>query len=219
MKAYAYLRVSSKGQVEGDGLTRQMKAIEDYVKANGIEVVDTFSDEGISGTMENRPALAELLVALEDDTGNGVKTVLIERMDRLARDLLVQETIAHDMQKMGVRLISVCDGEDLLSEEPTRRLVRQVLGAIAEYDKTVMVLKLRVARERIRAKTGKCEGRKGYNEISPGVLEELRKLRLVKPRLTRRDMAACLNEKGLKSCGGDPFSETTVRNLLHRYGR
>lgn len=50
-----------------------------------------FSEEGISGTtdLENRPALMDLLEAL---AANGTKLLLIEKLDRLARDLMVQET-------------------------------------------------------------------------------------------------------------------------------
>ena len=60
--AFAYLRVSGKGQLEGDGFTRQREAIELYSKANDIEIVKTFEEEGVSGKtdLENRPALTDL---------------------------------------------------------------------------------------------------------------------------------------------------------------
>ena len=104
------------------------------------------------------------MVSLEQN-GLGVKTILIEKVDRLARDLMIQETIINDLQKKGFDLISVVEGDDLLSGDPTRKLVRQVLGAIAEYDETMTVLKLRTARERIRARDGKCEVRVRGNHL------------------------------------------------------
>src|ERR1700758_5359981 len=91
-RAFAYLRVSGKGQLEGDGFPRQLTAIEQYAKANGIRIERVFREEGVSGTkeLENRPALQELLEALQSD---GIKLVMVEKLDRLARDLMVQETI------------------------------------------------------------------------------------------------------------------------------
>ena len=49
-KAFAYLRVSGKGQIEGDGFTRQLAAIKKYADANGIKIAKVFREEGISGT-------------------------------------------------------------------------------------------------------------------------------------------------------------------------
>lgn len=217
-KAYGYIRVSGQGQVEGDGMIRQEKAIMDYAKANGITIEKIFKDEGVSGTLEDRPALAKLLVDLEEN-GHGIKTVIIERVDRLARDLMIQENIIADLQKNGFNLISATEGADLLSEDPTRKLVRQVLGAIAEYDKSMVVLKLRAARERKRAKNGKCEGRKSYGEAMPEVITEIRRLRRKRkgmPRRTFEKVAQELNEMGFQTMTGRPFTKQVVQNILQR---
>ena len=220
-KAYGYIRVSGQGQVDGDGLVRQEKAITDYARANGITIEYIFREEGVSGTLEQRPALARLLIDLEEN-GRDIKTILIERMDRLARDLMVQEAIISDLQHKGFDLISVTEGEDLLSEDPTRKLVRQVLGAIAEYDKTMTVLKLRAARERKRAKVGKCEGRKSYSEAMPEVIKEIRRLRRKRkgmPRRTFVKVADELNANGLTTMTGKPFTGQVVQNILQELKR
>lgn len=167
-KSYSYIRLSGKGQIDGDGFDRQIKAINDYAKANGLEVVHIFREKGVSGTLRNRPALTDVILDLEEN-GNGIHTVIIERIDRLARDLMVQENLLYDMGKHGVSVLSATDG-DLLEDDPTRKLVRQVLGAIAEYDKTMLVLKLKASRDRIKAMVGKCEGRKSYHENSPELI-------------------------------------------------
>ena len=69
------------------------------------------ADEGVSGTKElaDRPGLAALLDRLES---NGVRTVIIERADRLARDLMVQEVLVGQCVKIGVRIVTA-DGVDL----------------------------------------------------------------------------------------------------------
>ena len=216
-KAYGYIRVSGKGQVDGDGFTRQKKAISQYAKANGYKIIHTYQEEGISGTLQNRPALTEMMIDLEEN-GHGIKTVIIERIDRLARDLMVQENILHDMDKHGVKIISVADG-NLLKDDPTRKLVRQVLGAIAEYDKTMTVLKLKAARERKKAQNGKCEGRKSYQEASPALIAEIKKLRR-KPRngkrLSLQKTVEALNLNGYKTASGKEITLHTLRNIVYR---
>jgi len=215
-KAYGYVRVSGQGQLEGDGFVRQEKAVADYAEANGIRVEAIFREEGVSGAIEERPALARLLIDLEEN-GHDIRTILVERMDRLARDLMVQEAIVADLQKKGFDLISVTEGADLLSEDPTRKLVRQVLGAIAEYDKSMTVLKLRAARERKRAKSGKCEGRKSYREARPETIREIRRLRRKRKGLRRRtykETAHELNKKGLVSMTGRKWTGQLVQNVL-----
>src|SRR5262245_18886247 len=143
MKAVTYVRVSGKGQVDGDGPERQRQAISRFAKGAGLALLEEFSDLGVSGATElaDRPGLAALLDRLES---NGVRTVIVERADRLARDLMVQEVIVGQFSKIGARILT-SDGVDLSSEgdDPTRRLIRQVLGAVSEFEKRVIVLKLR----------------------------------------------------------------------------
>ncbi len=73
-------------------------------------------------------------------------------------------TIIRDFQKKGYDLISALEGNDLLSNDPTRKLIRQVFGAISQYEKSILISKLRVARDRKRLETGKCGGRNGYKD-------------------------------------------------------
>jgi DNA invertase Pin-like site-specific DNA recombinase len=83
-KAFAYVRVSGKGQMDGDGFPRQLKAIREHAAIAGLTVARIFREEGVSGTVEtmDRPAWAEMVTALH---GNGIRTIIIERLDRLAR--------------------------------------------------------------------------------------------------------------------------------------
>jgi DNA invertase Pin-like site-specific DNA recombinase len=119
-----------------------------------------FEEKGVPGKtdLENRPALSELVTALHS---NGVKLVLVESLGRLARDLMIQESILHDLKRGGFDLVSVQE-PDLCSEDPSRKLMRQVMGAFHEYEKTMIVLKLRGARQRAKARHGKCEGAKPF---------------------------------------------------------
>ncbi len=215
-KAFGYLRVSGKGQIKGDGLIRQEKAIREYAKAKEIEIVRIYREKGVSGTLANRPALAEMIIDLEEN-GHGIKTVIVEKLDRMARDLMIQESIIQDFRESSVKLISALEGQDLLDNDPTRKLVRQVLGAIAEYEKSMLVQKLRVARQRKKAKVGKCEGRKSYREAAPETVAYIKRLRR-KPRGRRRktykEIAEHLNIKGVRTLNGQLWNLQTVKNAL-----
>ncbi len=212
VKAHAYLRVSGKGQIEGDGFTRQLKAIKEYAAAHDIKIVRVFREEGVSGTAESmdRPAWSELMTTLHS---NGVRVVLIEKLDRLARDLMVQETIIADLKRNGFELVSVAE-PDLMANDPTRKLLRQMMGALAEYDKSQIVLKLRGARNRKREKEGRCEGRKPYG-FFPGedaVIARMKELRAEGLGFDR--IAAKLNAEGLKPRAGERWHGNVINRIL-----
>jgi DNA invertase Pin-like site-specific DNA recombinase len=210
--AFSYLRVSGKGQLDGDGFTRQNKAIADYALANGISVIETFEEQGVSGTKEldDRPALQDLLAALKE--GNA-KIVIIEKLDRLARDLMVQETILSDLMRQGFEIISVCE-PDLCSTDPSRVLVRQIFGAIAQYDRAMTVLKLRGARQRMKARTGRCEGVKGFGvmEGEQATIDRMTELRSA--GMSLEGIAATLNSEGRGTRMGKPWLGATVNKII-----
>ena len=214
IKGFAYLRVSGRGQIEGDGFKRQELAIRQYAKANDIRIVQVFREAGISGTkeLEDRPALMALMAALH---ANGTKLVLVERLDRLARDLMVQESILHDLKSHGFRLVSVAE-PDLCSDDPSRKLMRQIMGAFAEYEKTMIVCKLRGARQRQKTRTGSCEGAKrfGHYEGEAVVLDRMRQLR--NEGLGYDSIATRLNDEGVQTRRGAKWHPYTVSKILAR---
>ena len=216
MTAFAYLRVSGRGQVQGDGFPRQLEAVQQYARAHDIRVVKIFREQGVSGDteLENRPALMAMLEAL---VSNGTKLVLIEKLDRLARDLMVQETIIGDLRKRGFDLVSVTE-PDLLQKEPTRVMMRQIFGAIAQYEKAMIVAKLRGARQRKKAATGRCEGRKPYGH-HPGEADVASKIHALHKAGTHyAGIAERLNAEGIKPRLGTKWFPMTVSRILARSG-
>ena len=221
-KAVSYLRVSSRGQVKKDGFPRQRRAVQEYTKAHRLELIDEFRDEGVSGAKETfeRPGLTALLDRI---LANGVKVVLVEKADRLARDLIVGELILGEFRKAEVKVIAAESGTDLTAgdDNPTAKLIRQVLGAVAEFEKTGLVLKLRAARERRRRKEGRCEGRKPFGTL-PGEQETLARMKVLyrnprrRKRLSCGKIAAILNEEGRPTRTGRPWNPGTVWALMRR---
>jgi DNA invertase Pin-like site-specific DNA recombinase len=221
-KAVSYLRVSGKGQVDGDGFPRQRETIARYARAAGFELVGEFRDEGVSGTkdLDAREGLSDLLARIRS---NGVRVVLVERADRLARDLIVGELILNQFRELGVKVIAADSGTELTAgdDDPTRVLIRQVLGAVAQFEKAVIVSKLKAARVRKRRATGRCEGRKPYG-TRPGesdvvvLIHKLRRKPRGGERLSFAAIANRLNAEGHPTRTGKPWAPETVRQIVQR---
>src|SRR5208283_1697333 len=87
----------------------------------------------------DRPGFTKMLAAL---LANGARTIIVESPDRFARDLMVQ-LAGHDLLKaQGIALIAASAPTFFIEETPTAVLVRQVLGAVAQFDKASTVAKL-----------------------------------------------------------------------------
>jgi DNA invertase Pin-like site-specific DNA recombinase len=158
----------------------------------------------------DRPAFAEMMTVLHS---NGVRTIIIEKLDRLARDLMIQEATIADLQRHSFTVISVAE-PDLMATDATRILMRQLVGAVAQYDKSQIVLKLRGARMRKRAKEGRCEGRKpyGFYDGEEAVLARLKALRATGTGFDH--IAAKLNEEGVPTRTGKRWHGVVVNRIL-----
>ena len=135
---------------------------------------------------------------LERLLSNGARTILVESPDRFARDLMVQ-LAGHDMLKArGVTLVAASAPSHFVEDTPTAILVRQVLGAIAEFEKTTLVAKLAAARRRKRVATGeKVEGRKSHAEARPDAVKLAKALGRPKGgKLSLRAISADLAARG-----------------------
>jgi DNA invertase Pin-like site-specific DNA recombinase len=211
IEAFGYLRVSGRGQLHGDGFPRQRDAIERHAAANGIRIVKWFEERAVCGATEweSRPAWLEMVQNL-----NGVRTIVIERLDRLARDLMVQEHILRDLKGRAVTLVSAAE-PDLGDSDAARVLFRQLLGAIAQYDRTMIVLKLRAAR--MKAVEGRCEGRKPYGD-RPGELAVIERIRQARDAGQTFDaIAHALNYDGITTrVAGRRWYGSTVAKILQR---
>jgi DNA invertase Pin-like site-specific DNA recombinase len=222
MKVYAYLRVSGKGQLNGHGFDRQLDAVNAYCDKHGYEIDQVFKEQ-VSGTVDetDRPEFSAMITAILRD---GVNTIIVESLDRLAREYRIQEQLLIYLASKNINLIAANTGENVtkaISEDPMKKAMVQMQGIFAELDKSLLVKKLRESRERIRKEQGKCEGRKGYRDTERGaeILREIRRLRRRRKGRVRRtfnEIAERLNEQGYAAANGKPFTGNTVRGILHR---
>lgn len=223
VKAVSYLRTSSAAGVgaDKDSDKRQRTAVASFAKTGGFEVVTEFYDPAVSGVdpIETRPGFAALLDRIES---NGVRTVLVEDASRFARDLMTQELGILALINRGVRVLTA-GGDDLTdSSDPTRVMMRQIAGAFHQYEKSRLVSRLRLARERKRKAGHKVEGRKSLAETAPEAVAMARQLRDQRPRLSLRQISAALAEAGYTSHkgngsqrpGGNPYSASAVASML-----
>ena len=218
MNTVSYLRVSSKHQVAGDGFERQRIAISQWNTAHNAAHLAEFVEEGVSGTTEiiNRPALTRL-VSFILEHGN-IQAIIVEKADRLARDLITNELLLRQFVTMGVKVIEAEGGNELTSgndSNPTAVLVRQILAAVAQFEKSSIVSKLRAARNRRRAETGRCEGRKpyGHTAAEQRVVNRIAELR----DLPTREIAAILDAEGFPTRGGgERWRHSTVASIRNR---
>jgi len=213
-QAYAYLRVSGKSQVEGDGLERQAQTCIAFARTMAFDLVDTFKDEGVSGTIDSldRPELSECIVRAEREGG----CIIVERADRIARDLIVSEIFFRECRARGIEVYAADTGEELAlnDADPSRKLIRQILGALAEWEKSVIVKKLASGRARVRRETGRCEGRKPYGqtEYEVTLIEKVRAYR--RNHFSVQYIADAFNRNGHKSRDGKKWHASTIRRLI-----
>jgi len=215
----AYLRTSSAANVgtDNDSERRQREAIQGFAKRAGYDIIDEFYDAAVSGAdaIDARAGFAAMLKRIE---GNGVRTIIVETASRFARDLMVQEVGYAMLTERGIELIAADSPQSFIEDTPTARLIRQVLGAVAEFDKAMTVAKLRGARERKRAATGrKVEGRKSHAELRPEVVAEAKRLRRKRPKggqRSYRQIATELLQAGYSNSNGRPFSPSSIKAML-----
>jgi DNA invertase Pin-like site-specific DNA recombinase len=216
-KAVAYFRTSSMTNIgeDKDTLKRQREAVSKFAKAAGYELIAEYSDEGVKGAdpIDERPGFASMLKHL---ASNGVRTIIVETASRFARDMIVQETGWRFLRDAGIALIAADSPEAFLDDTPTAVMIRQILGSDSQFEKAMLVAKLRGARERKKAITGKCGGRKSYVERDPAMVAVAKKLArypINGRKRSLREVAAELEAQGYVT-GGKRYAATAVARMI-----
>lgn len=234
MNLIAYTRVSTKGQADdGYGLDVQEAAIRKWAKANGHRIVCVCSDAGVSGTKDAaaRPGLSEALDMLRPPpqaTG-----LVVAKLDRLARALHIQETVLAVAWRAGAKVYTVDGGEVLEDDpdDPMRTFVRQVIGGVAQLERSLISKRMRDGRQ-AKAAAGRHsvgdyaygfhgQGRGRDRDAAPNEAEQVAVVRIVELRnegASYRDIAATLDAEGLKPRRAEHWSPMSVRNVAVKAG-
>jgi DNA invertase Pin-like site-specific DNA recombinase len=194
-------------------LKRQEDAVRACAVARGLEIVHEYYDAAVSGAdpVDSRPGFSEMIAYM---LGNGARTIIVENASRFARDLIVQETGYQMLKTRGIELIAADAPDSFLSDTPTAALIRQILGAVAQFDKTTLVNKLRGARERKRRATGRCEGRNDWKPAPEAAVQAARDAH--SRGLKLRGISAELAARGFVSGSGKPYGAQSIALMIDR---
>ena len=215
--AVAYFRTSSETNVgaDKDTLKRQREAVTTFAKRAGYDLIAEYSDDGIRGAdpIDQRPGFAAMLAHI---AGNGVRTILVETASRFARDLIVQETGFRLLRDAGITLVAVDSPDAFLDDTPTAVMIRQILGSVSQFEKAMLVSKLKGARDR-KIKAGiKCGGRKSYVERDSSMVALAKKLARYPVnghKRSLREIAAELETAGHVT-NGKRYAATAVARMI-----
>src|SRR6266478_4772953 len=133
MRVAIYARVSSERQEKEHTIGSQLEALRNYAAQNGMEIVEEFTDEGYSGARLDRPALDRMRDLAER---RGFEVLLTYCTDRLARKFVLQALILEEMERFGVKAIFLEGGA---ADDPLSKLMHQITGAVAEFERTKIV--------------------------------------------------------------------------------
>jgi DNA invertase Pin-like site-specific DNA recombinase len=220
MKAVSYMRCSGDSQITGDTWDRQREKIHALAARQEFEIEKEWREEGVSGKIEceQRPAFQAMLAEL---LSNGCRIIIVEDLSRLARRYAVQEQILLYLCAKGITLWTCANGGQNITEEmnqdPTKRLLIGIVGLVSQWEREQLVEKLKVARQRRKARLGKGEGRHAYGE-KPGEAEVLRRILAYKAnRLKPREIAVILGQQAVPTRMGRPWNAGTVAKILARH--
>ena len=217
----AYCRVSTGNQKSEGTVELQVKAIKDYCKLSNLNLVSVFKDEAISGGLENRLGLSELLLYLEKHSD--ISSVIIWKLDRLARDLYLQEHLIRKLEELNVTLISVKE-PNLSSDDPMRKAFRQFIGIVSELEKAYITMRLSAGRIN-KARKGQYAGGRpayGYRVKNKSIVTDTAKKQIVQSiyhmkrykRMSYHSIAQELNDTQVKTANGGQWYAGTVRYIL-----
>ncbi len=223
----AYLRVSTGKQVEeGLGLDVQEAVCRAWAGLNDHVIVGVEADEGISGTkdLDNRAALSRALAAVKSGRVAGV---VVYRLDRWARDLILQEQLLVEIRRAGGELFTTSGAEsDYLTDDPkdpSRKLIRQVLGAVSEYERSMIALRLAGGRAAKRSNGGYAggyvplgtrlvNGEFAADEVELEAIDRIRTLH--DDGLSLRQIVMALEDEGVPTKRGGHWYPATVARVL-----
>ena len=131
MKVAIYARVSTSGK--GQDTEVQARELREYAARRNWTVVEEFADTGFSGAKESRPALDEMLKAAKR---RKFDAILCWKLDRIGRSLKHLVNLLAEMEAVGVALVSFSDNLDLST--PQGRLMFQIIGAMAEFERSLI---------------------------------------------------------------------------------
>lgn len=153
MSKYVALYARTSTSIQTTGLEAQIRALKTYCQANGLENFKIYSDEGVSGTKENRPELDSLIDAVEQGE---VSSIIVYSFSRFARSVTHLLQALQKFEQCNVSFISI--SENLDTRTSTGRFVFTILAALSALEREILVERVKTGLINAKAK-GKRLGR------------------------------------------------------------
>jgi len=150
MRVAIYARVST---LIGQSPEMQLAELREYASRRGWEVFAEYVDNGVSGAKESRPELNRLMA---DAHRRHFDVVLCWKVDRFGRSLKHLVNSLADLDSYGIAFVSLRDNLDLST--PSGRLMFQIIGAMAEFERSLIQERVRAGLRNAKLK-GKILGR------------------------------------------------------------
>jgi site-specific DNA recombinase len=227
LRAAVYARVSSEEQREGQTIDSQIAELERFAREKGWGLVGVYKDEGWSGALLSRPALDRLR---DDAAQRRFDLVLLNDVDRLARDVAHLGIVKRDLERKGVRVVFRKLPQD---ESPTYNLMVNVLGSFAEFEREMIIDRTRRGRRHkveVRQQfigtiasygyryvpKDRAAGREGYLEVVPEEAALVRQMYewVDKESLSAGRVMERLNRSQARPRKGGRWAKSTVLRIL-----
>lgn len=230
MNLAGYIRVSTEGQVDAYGKDIQRDSILKWADLNGHTITHFYEEDAVSGKVDggDRPTLKSLIEQAEAKRVDGV---VVLDPTRLARRLLVQETLLALLWSSGLRVFTTTTGElDQQDDDPTRIMIRQIFGVLAEFEHRTIVNRLQSGRRQKISQGGYAGGEVSYgvavegsgktaqfvvNQTEAEVIALIDQLNLT--GMSKRGIARTLNERGLQTKHHKSWTPVQVSRIIQRF--
>jgi DNA invertase Pin-like site-specific DNA recombinase len=168
-RAGLYLRVSTDGQT----VENQREVLTAAVEARGWRIVATYEDAGVSGAKgrDKRPGFDRLI---KDATRRKIDVVVAWSVDRLGRSLQDLVGFLSELNSVGCDLYLEQQAVDTTT--PAGRAMFQMLGVFAEFERAIIIERVRAGVKRAQARGTKSGRPFGRPKIGRNKETEIRKL-------------------------------------------
>lgn len=144
-----YCRVSTREQT----VENQILPLKEYAQARGWTVVEVFSDAGVSGAKDHRPALSRMMEAARK---RKIDRVMVARLDRLGRSVRHLLLTLEEFRVLGIQLLSLAESMD--TGTPMGKMVFTLIASVAEFEREIIRERIYAGLRRAKAQ-GKTLGR------------------------------------------------------------
>jgi DNA invertase Pin-like site-specific DNA recombinase len=150
MKVAIYYRVSTADKQD---IGMQQKAVRDYCSRESVEIIQEYSDVGVSGKKESRPEFDRLL---NDMRNKSFDCIVVYKLDRIGRSLSHLVKLFEEFSKRDIKFISVTQSINTIT--PEGRMFLHMLMVLAEYERELTISRINSGLDRVRAE-GRLLGR------------------------------------------------------------